>query len=82
MNTQTNNEAIQSTIPLPIEKKSTGKATGIPKNLLPVKLTLDVVILLFLAVEYRKQAISMQFHEIGGLALGCLFLLHQLLRKH
>ena len=39
---------------------------------------LDVVLLLLLVFMYRKMAISMAFHEIGGLALFALFVVHHL----
>lgn len=43
------------------------------------KLLLDLVMLVLLALMYRKNAISMRFHEIGGLVLCGLFLIHKLL---
>ena len=42
------------------------------------KLTLDALLLLLLALMYKKMAISMAFHEIGGLALIGLFVIHHL----
>lgn len=43
------------------------------------KLLLDLVMLVLLALMYRKNAISMQFHEWGGIALFGLFLIHKAL---
>lgn len=43
------------------------------------KLLLDLILLLFLALMYQKRAISMEFHESGGLVLCGLFLLHKAL---
>jgi len=43
------------------------------------KLVLDAVMLVLLVLMFRKQAVSLAFHEIGGLALIGLFLLHHLL---
>lgn len=42
------------------------------------KLALDAVMLVLLALMYQKQVISMSFHEIGGLALIGLFVIHHL----
>ena len=42
------------------------------------KLLLDAVMLALLALMFRKQAVSLAFHEIGGLALIGLFILHHL----
>lgn len=44
-----------------------------------VKLALDLVLLVLLALMYQKRAISMHFHETGGLVLCGLFLIHQAL---
>ena len=41
-----------------------------------IKLLLDAVIFVLLMLMYRKQAISMAFHEIGGLALIAFFVIH------
>lgn len=84
MNTQTDHDTVQRTPTTASANEAlaekNGRKTAVrPGNMLPVKLTLDVIILLFLALEYQKRAISMQFHEIGGLALGGLFLVHKLL---
>ena len=49
------------------------------KRKIYVKLTLDLVLLVLLALMYRKRAISMQFHEWGGIALFGLFLVHKAL---
>lgn len=43
------------------------------------KLILDLVLLVLLALMYQKWAISMQFHEWGGIALFGLFLIHKAL---
>jgi len=43
-----------------------------------LKLALDAVMLVLLVLMYRKQVISMAFHEIGGLALIGLFVIHHL----
>ena len=44
-----------------------------------LKLALDAVMLILLVLMYKKQVISMSFHEIGGLALIGLFVIHHLL---
>lgn len=41
-----------------------------------VKLTLDVIMLLIVALLYEKRVISMSFHEIAGLGIFFLFLIH------
>lgn len=41
-----------------------------------LKIFLDTVILLLLAMMYQKRVICIRFHEIGGLILFGLFLLH------
>ena len=38
---------------------------------------LDLILFLLLALMYRKNAVCMRFHEIGGLVLCGLFLLHK-----
>lgn len=43
-----------------------------------LKLILDAVMLILLVLMYRKQSISLAFHEIGGLALIGLFFIHHL----
>jgi len=43
-----------------------------------LKLTLDAVMLILLALMYKKQVVSIGFHEIGGLALIGLFIVHLL----
>lgn len=43
-----------------------------------LKLALDAVMLVLLALMYQKQVISLSFHEIGGLALIALFVIHHL----
>ena len=49
-----------------------------PKTARVLKLVLDAVMLILLVLMYKKQVISMEFHEIGGLALIGLFLIHHL----
>lgn len=44
-----------------------------------MKLLLDAVLFILLMLMYRKQAVSMAFHEIGGLALIALFVVHHVL---
>ena len=43
------------------------------------KLLLDICMLSLLVLRYQKRVISMRFHEIGGLILLALFLLHNAL---
>lgn len=43
-----------------------------------LKLTLDAIMLVLLVLMYKKQVISLAFHEIGGLALIGLFVIHHL----
>ena len=43
-----------------------------------LKLALDAIMLILLVLMYKKQVISMQFHEIGGLALIGLFVIHHI----
>ena len=43
------------------------------------RMLLDLILLVLLALMYRKNAISMHFHETGGLVLCGLFLLHKAL---
>jgi len=43
-----------------------------------LKLVLDAIMLVLLVLMYNKQVISMGFHEIGGLALIGLFVIHHL----
>lgn len=45
------------------------------------KLLLDLALLVLLSLMYRKNAISMRFHELGGLALCGLFLIHKALNR-
>ena len=42
-----------------------------------LKMGLDLILFLLLALMYRKNAVCMRFHEIGGLVLCGLFLLHK-----
>lgn len=46
-----------------------------------LKLVFDAVLLVLLALMYRKQVVSLEFHEIGGLALIGLFLVHHLVNR-
>lgn len=48
----------------------------IMKNKLPLKLLFDGILLILLTLMYSKTAISMEFHEIGGLVLFGLFVFH------
>lgn len=48
----------------------------IAKNSFVIKLLLDLIMLVLLTLMYSKMAISMEFHEIGGLFLFFLILLH------
>ena len=41
-----------------------------------MKIALDAVLFIVLALMYKKQAVSMSFHEIGGLALIGVFVIH------
>lgn len=41
-----------------------------------IKISLDIVLFFLLVLMYRKQAVSMSFHEIGGLTLIGLFIVH------
>ena len=43
-----------------------------------LKLALDAIMLILLVLMYKKPVISMQFHEIGGLALIGLFVIHHI----
>lgn len=49
-----------------------------PKTARILKLVLDAIMLVLLVLMYKKQVISMEFHEIGGLSLIGLFLIHHL----
>ena len=44
-----------------------------------LKLALDALMLVLLALMYKTRVISLSFHEIGGLALIGLFVIHHLL---
>lgn len=48
------------------------------KNKRMFKIILDIVMLVLLVLMFKKNAISMSFHEIGGLALIGLFIIHNL----
>ena len=43
-----------------------------------LKLALDAIMLVLLVLMYEKQVISMSFHEIGGLVLIGMFVIHHL----
>ncbi|MDD3214702.1 MAG: DUF4405 domain-containing protein [Eubacteriales bacterium] len=43
------------------------------------KLLLDLVMAVLLALMYNKRVLGLEFHEIGGLALCGLFIIHKLL---
>ncbi|HPJ02068.1 MAG TPA: DUF4405 domain-containing protein [Candidatus Limiplasma sp.] len=44
-----------------------------------VKLALDILLLLLLVLMYKKDVLGLSFHEIGGIALCALFIVHQLI---
>ena len=44
----------------------------------PWKIALDAALLILLVLMYKKSALGMSFHEIGGLALIGLFIVHHL----
>lgn len=44
-----------------------------------IKITLDTVMLIVLALMYKKSALGLAFHEIGGLAVIGAFVIHKLL---
>ncbi len=46
-----------------------------------VKVILDVIMISLLLLMYQKKVISLTFHEIGGLSLFGLFLIHNLLNR-
>lgn len=56
----------------------TSKKTLSAKQARILKLALDLVMLVLLVLMYKKQVISLAFHEIGGLALIGLFVVHHL----
>lgn len=45
------------------------------------KLILDLVLIVLVALLYRKQAISLHFHEVAGLVLFGLFAIHMLFNR-
>jgi len=59
-----------------MEKQEKKRLT--PNQTRALKLALDAVMLILLVLMYKKQVISMEFHEIGGLALIGLFIVHHL----
>ena len=59
-----------------MEPQSNPHFTANHKRML--KLLLDAVLLVLLVLMYRKQVISLAFHEIGGLALIGLLVIHLL----
>jgi hypothetical protein len=44
-----------------------------------IKLALDILMLIILLLMYRKNVLGLSFHEIGGLAVCGLFIIHKLL---
>ena len=44
-----------------------------------VKMILDIIMAVVLALMYNKRVLGMSFHEIGGIALCGLFIIHKLL---
>ena len=44
-----------------------------------IKIGLDIVMAVLLIIMYNKMVISMTFHEVGGLAVCGLFLIHKIL---
>lgn len=52
------------------------KAQCTAKHARILKLILDAIMLILLVLMYKKQVISIGFHEIGGLALIGLFFIH------
>jgi hypothetical protein len=56
-------------------KNYTGGRCVMKKNI--VKIVLDVIMAILLLLMYSKNAISMSFHEVGGLAVCGLFLIHK-----
>lgn len=59
-----------------MDSQSKPQFTAKHKRLL--KLALDAIMLVLLVLMYKKQVISLAFHEIGGLALIGLFVIHHL----
>lgn len=51
------------------------------KNRNMYKLCLDIVMLILMLLMYNKSIISLAFHEIGGIALFVLFVLHLILNR-
>ncbi len=60
-----------------MEVKEQNRLTVGQKRVL--KLALDAVMLILLVLMYKKQVISMSFHEIGGLALIGLYVIHHII---
>ncbi|MCK9356726.1 MAG: hypothetical protein M0R22_06230, partial [Dehalococcoidia bacterium] len=46
-----------------------------------IRICLDVAMAVLLILMYRKTAVSMEFHEIGGLVVCGLFVFHNLLNR-
>ena len=44
-----------------------------------IKLALDILMLILLLLMYNKNVLGMSFHEIGGIAVCGLFIIHKLL---
>lgn len=49
------------------------------KKMNRIKLALDIVLLLLLLLMYKKDVLGLSFHEIGGIALSGLFIIHKLI---
>ena len=46
-----------------------------------IRIILDAAMAVLLILMYKKTAISLEFHEIGGLVVGGMFLFHNLLNR-
>jgi hypothetical protein len=46
-----------------------------------IKIVLDTIMIFVLVLMYKKSSISMQFHEIGGLILLAVFIVHLVINK-
>lgn len=60
-----------------METQKSGRLTA--KQTRMLKLVFDATMLVLLVLMYKKQVISLEFHEVGGLALIGLFLIHHLI---
>ncbi|MCX7714626.1 MAG: DUF4405 domain-containing protein [Clostridia bacterium] len=52
------------------------------KKMPVVKIILDIVMIFVLMLLYRKNAVSLKFHEVAGLILLGMFVIHLLLNKN